>query len=407
MHSSWKPRRRSQCSTPSATRNDDSRSQRRSRRSRGARRLADAAPRGAARATARWHAALASRGSPEALLARSPQPSRATGSTRTRRAAQVAGRSAPRPLARVARASRTARSSPSATRDYPPLLASSPIAPLALWVEGARPRAARGAAARDGRQPQSDDRRTPNRRAVCAVLERARLDDHERARDRHRRREPSRRAARHRQNHRRARRRSRRDFPARARTTRRRDRSAGVLVSEYAPGIEPQADHFPQRNRIIAGLAARHARRRSDEAQRLADHGEISRVDYGREVFAIPGSIHNPLARGCHSLIREGAKLVEEAGRHSSSSLHRSFRSTDLRSERAAAERDESHTPLDDPEYATCWICLGLRRPRSRELIDARRIDGSGAFLHAPGAGAGRVCRGVARRSVCASGKKD
>ena len=101
-------------------------------------------------------------------------------------------------------------------------------------------------------------------------------------------------------------------YPAKHRDLAHRLAQAGALVSEFPIGTPPRPGHFPRRNRLISGLSLGvlvvEAAPQSGSliTARLAG-------DQGREVFAIPGSIHSPLARGCHQLIRQGAKLVESA----------------------------------------------------------------------------------------------
>ena len=99
-------------------------------------------------------------------------------------------------------------------------------------------------------------------------------------------------------------------YPARHAELAAQIRSCGLLLSEFPLGTPPLGRHFPQRNRVISGLA-----RGVLVVEAGIQSGSLitahQAMEQGREVFAIPGSIHNPNSKGCHHLLREGAKLVD------------------------------------------------------------------------------------------------
>lgn len=101
-------------------------------------------------------------------------------------------------------------------------------------------------------------------------------------------------------------------YPARNRTLAHQIAEQGCILSEYALGTPAIASNFPRRNRLISGLA-----RGVLVVEAALQSGSLitarMAVEQGRDVFALPGSIHSPLAKGCHQLIKQGAKLVETA----------------------------------------------------------------------------------------------
>lgn len=134
-------------------------------------------------------------------------------------------------------------------------------------------------------------------------------------------------------------------------------RERGAIITEYPLGTAAVARHFPQRNRIISGMSLGvlvvEAALRSGSliTARLA-------MEQGREVFAIPGSIHNPQAKGCHRLIREGAKLAETA-----EDILEELGSLALHAETAASSSEQTPAaqpaPAPDAEYAALLEAMG------------------------------------------------
>jgi DNA processing protein len=152
-------------------------------------------------------------------------------------------------------------------------------------------------------------------------------------------------------------------YPARHRTLAHHIAVEGLLLTEFEIGTPPLSENFPQRNRIIAGLT-----RGTLVVEAALPSGSLSTaraaLECGREVFAIPGSIHSPQSRGCHALIKQGAKLVESA-EDILSELR--WSTSDLRTPEAAPGPE--HT--DDPAFGALLRALG-HDPATLDALGAR-----------------------------------
>lgn len=158
-------------------------------------------------------------------------------------------------------------------------------------------------------------------------------------------------------------------YPARNRDLARRIGDAGLLISEFPLGTPARRGHFPRRNRIIAGLAAGtlvvEAARQSGSL--ITAHRAL---EYGRGVFALPGSVHNPLARGCHRLIRDGARLVESVG-DIFEEIAPQLPADATPSAQTGPETDTRSDPdALAPEYRALLDCVGDRPVGVDELVE-------------------------------------
>jgi len=146
----------------------------------------------------------------------------------------------------------------------------------------------------------------------------------------------------------------------------------GAVVSEYPPGTPPRNGQFPARNRLLAALALGTLVIEAAERSGALITARLA-AEAGREVFAVPGSIHNPLARGCHRLIRDGATLVTQAGDilEGVANLAGALQNRLLAPIADAPGRTCPASPPPDPDYQRLWNALG-HDPTGMDSLIAR-----------------------------------
>ncbi|GAB2503705.1 DNA-processing protein DprA [Lysobacter humi (ex Lee et al. 2017)] len=143
--------------------------------------------------------------------------------------------------------------------------------------------------------------------------------------------------------------------------------ASGAVLSEHVPGTGPRREHFPSRNRLLAALCLGTVVIEAAERSGALITARLA-ADAGREVFALPGSIRNPLARGCHRLIRDGAQLVQSpdevieilapsAAREAEALQNELFPSDAWKPPRGAPGDTQGALP---PDHDTLWNALGF-----------------------------------------------